>query len=184
MEPIARIEAALSQLGADHEPPAGWEVRVLAQTARMSRWRRLLRWRIAIPIAAGAAAALALALTWLRPRELGLELAYRDGGAVFRGGSHVVGEILRATASGGQGHRAVWVYCEDRLVVACPGGRGCLSSGDATIAELALQTPGNYMIVALTASVPLATSDGTFDGDVAAALQAGATVTKRDVDVR
>lgn len=185
MEPIARIEAAIAELGAMHEPPAGWEARVLAQTGAVSRWRRLLRWKIAIPIAAaGAAAAIALATISPAPRELTLALAYQDTGAIVRGSSHTVGEILRATASGGHGHRAVWIYCEDRLVVACPGGRGCRSSGDATIAELALQTPGHYTIVALTANSPLSTSDGTLDGDVAGALRAGATVMNEDVSVR
>jgi hypothetical protein len=149
----------------------------------MSRWRRLLQWRIAIPIAAAGAAAIAILLIPPRPRELALELAYHASGVV-RGSSRAVGDIVSATASGGQGHRAVWVYCEDRLVLACPGGQGCRSSGDATIAELALQTPGHYMIVAVTASVPLSTSDGTFDGDVSGALQAGAIVKKEYVDVR
>jgi hypothetical protein len=108
MEPIARIEAALAQLGADHRPPAGWEARVLAQTARMSRWRRLLRWRIAMPlVAAGAVAAIVVAV-FPRQRELALELAYRSSGVV-RGSSHAVGDIVRATASGGQGHRALGV---------------------------------------------------------------------------
>ena len=183
IEPIARIEAALAQLGADHVPPAGWEARVLAQTAGVSRWRRLLQWRIAMPlVAAGAVAAIVVAV-FPRQRELALEVAYRSSGVV-RGSSHAVGDVVRATASGGQGHRALWVYCEDRLVLACPGGRGCQSSGDATIAELTLQTPGHYMIVALTASAALSTSDGTFDDDVGGALRAGAIVQKEYVDVR
>ena len=33
LEPISRIEAALARLGAEHEPPVGWEARVLAATA-------------------------------------------------------------------------------------------------------------------------------------------------------
>ena len=86
-EPIARIEAALERLGAEHEPPADWEARVLAQIGRAPWWRRLIRWRIAIPIAAAAAAAVVIAfLTTPTQRELGLALAYQDTGVVVRGG--------------------------------------------------------------------------------------------------
>jgi hypothetical protein len=184
-EPIARIEAALERLGAEHEPPAGWEARVLAQIGRAPWWRRLIRWRIAIPIAAAAAVVVVIALRATpAQRELGLVLAYQDTGVVVRGGSHHVGEILRATASGGRGHRAVWIYCEGRLLVACPGGQRCRSSDDATIAELTLDTPGRYTIVALTSSAPLSTSGGILDGDVAAAQAAGASLTYEDVSVR
>jgi len=184
-EPLARIEAALAQLGAEHEPPAGWEVRVLAQIGRTPWWRRVMRWRIAIPVAAAAAAVVGIAVV-VPPtsRELGLVLAYEDTGSAMRGGSHRVGEILRATASGGDAHRAVWIYREGRLVAACPGGDGCKSAGDVTIAELSLKHPGHYTIVALTSSAPLSTSDGTLDVDVATVQAAGASLKYEHVSVR
>ena len=64
-----------------------------------------------------------------------------------------VGDIVRATARGGGGYRAVWVYRNDELVAACPGGAGCRFVGDATIADVELRSIGNYLIVGLSSSI-------------------------------
>ena len=185
-DPITRIEAALERLGAEHEPPAGWEGKVLAQIEQVSWWRRLLRWKIAIPLAATAAAAVGVAVFWplhRADRALALALDYRDSGEVFRGSSHRVGEVMRAVATGGGGYRAVWVYCEDKLVVACPGGSGCSGSEDETIAERKLDSAGHYTVVALTSSSPISSPAGVLDGDVAGAHREGATVKYEHVKV-
>jgi hypothetical protein len=186
---MSRIEAALARLGAEHEPPAGWEDKVLAQIEQGSWWRRLLRWKIAIPIAATAIAAIVIIATVIPhdrigDRALALATTYRHPGGVFRGNSHQVGELMRAAATGGDRYRAVWVYCEDKLVLACPGGSGCSSTDDATIAEVELKTAGHYTIVALTSRSPISAPSGEFDGDVAGAEGAGARVTYEHVKVR
>jgi hypothetical protein len=182
-EPIGRIEAALARLGAEHEPPAGWEGKVLAQVEQVSWWRRWLRWKIAIPIAATAAAAIAIAVLWPHERALALALDYRDTGEVLRGSSHDVGQVMRAVATGGGGHRAVWVYCDDKLVLACSGGSGCSSTEDETIAEVEMKTAGHYTVVALTSRSPISPPGGVFDGDVAGAQRAGAQVKYERVKV-
>jgi len=38
-DPIARLEHALEQLGAEHQPPPGWEARVLAAVEPRPRRR-------------------------------------------------------------------------------------------------------------------------------------------------
>jgi hypothetical protein len=182
-EPLSRIEAALERLGAEHEPAAGWDVKVLAQIEQVSWWRRLLRWKIAMPIAAAAVAAIVITVALPRERALALAIAYRDSGEAHRGSARRVGEIMRAAATGGAGHRAVWVYREDRLVVACPGGDGCKSSDDETIVVHTL-TVGRYTIVALTSRAPVSPSSRILDRDVAAAERAGATFKVDHVTVR
>lgn len=88
-EPISRIEAALARLGEEHEPPPGWEARVLAVTALQAqpqppsvqphpeppaqrRW-----WWVMVPTMALAAAAV-LVLVVVRPptpSQLALNIA-------------------------------------------------------------------------------------------------------------
>jgi hypothetical protein len=185
-EPVSRIEAALARLGAEHEPPAGWEAKVLAQIERGSWWRRLLRWKIAMPIAVAATAAVVIvALLIPRERALTLALDYAKTDKILRSaarGAHV-GGAMRAVATGGDGHRAVWVYHEDRLVVGCPGRSGCIATEDETVAELELKA-GNYTVVALTSRSPISPPGGAYDRDVAGAEQAGATVKYAHVTVR
>jgi hypothetical protein len=183
-EPLSRIETALAQLGAEHEPSAGWEDKVLAQVEQGAWWRRLVRWKIGLPIAAIAAAAIAIVLLIPRERPLALALDYRKSGELFRGEMHGVGERMRAVATGGDGHRAVWVYCDDRLVAACPGGSGCVTSDDETVAEVVLKTAGRYAVVALTSRSPISAPGGAFDRDVAGAQQAGVMVRYEYVTVR
>ena len=185
-EPLSRIEAALARLGAEHEPSAGWEDKVLAQVEQGGRWRRLLRWKIGLPIAATAAIAAAIAIVLLIPREQPLVLAldYRKSGELFRGEVHTIGERLRAVATGGDGHRAVWVYRDDQLVAACPGGGGCITGDDETIAEVVLKLAGRYAVVALTSRSPISAPGGAFDRDVAGAQQAGVMVRYEYVTVR
>jgi hypothetical protein len=185
-EPISRVEAALARLGAEHEPPAGWEGKVLAQIEQGRWWRRLLRWKIAIPMAATATAAIVIVLLIPRDRALDLALDVRKSGKVLRGGAGGadVGDGMRAIATGGDGHRAVWVYHDDRLVAACPGRSACISTEDETVAELELKLAGHYLVVALTSRSPIAAPGGAYDSDVAAAQRAGAKLTYRDVKVR
>lgn len=185
-EPTARIEAALSHLGSEHEPPAGWEARVIAAT---SLPRRKPWWLFATSALAVAGAAVVVALFVGRPPEavavaFTVDAPWDKGSAVVRGASPNVGDVVRATARGGGGYRAVWVYRNDELVAACPGGAGCRFVGDATIADVELSSIGTYRIVGLSSTVPVAPPRGTFDTDVANAQEAGATYFLKSLIVR
>jgi hypothetical protein len=173
-EPHERIERAIAGLGSEYEPPAGWEARVLAAAAPKRRW-----WLIAVP-AAVALAAVIIIVIGLRgsstPRPLALAVAIEASGAVVRGTTAKPGDTVLATASGGTGERAVWIYRGDReLVVACSGAKPCRAM---------LATVGTYTVIAVTARTPLPAPTGSLDDDLAAALAAGASHTTQKIEVR
>jgi hypothetical protein len=181
-EPIARIEAALARLGAEHKPPVGWEARVLAAVTKPKPkpW-----WWFAFPVV--ALAVIALVVCFPRsPADQSLQLALdiEKGGVVVRGTSAHVGDIVHATATGGGHHRAVWVYRDDHLVVACPGAPQCRRDGEATIADIVLDSTGEYTIVALTSKSPVPAPTGGFDQDVSSAISAGARDVHKSLTVR
>lgn len=179
-EPIERIEAALRGLGAEHEPPVGWEARVLAATAP----RKPLRWWW---FAAPAAALAVVVIVILQgPGEPGLQIAltYTPGSVAVRGDASMhVGDIVHATATGGGPHYAVWIYRNDALVLTCPGARQCRISRDAITADATL-TMGKYTIVALSSDSPLPPPAGRYDADLARAREAGAEAVEKHVVVR
>jgi len=64
-DPIARVEAALEQLGAEYEPPPGWDTRVLTVVGQWHPWYHWWRrWRFWLAIPMGALCPIAL-LVWL-----------------------------------------------------------------------------------------------------------------------
>jgi hypothetical protein len=173
----ARIEAALGELGAELSPPVGWQARVLAAVAAPPRRRR---WWLALP-AALAAAALALVL-WraLRPparADVQLAVAVVRPGAVVRGDTANVGDIVTARALGDAPHRAVWIFRDKReLILACPGSPRCRAADGALIATATLELPGAYAIVALASRAAIPAPTASYDASVAAAEAAGARV--------
>ncbi len=191
---VARIEAALRALGAEQRPPPGWEARVEAASSPPAWHRRWFRRETALlPALAAAAAVLALVVwrPWHGAGE-GPELAVRveaRGGAVrgaeprgdaprgdaLRGATVRVGDVVRAAARRGPGHRAIWIY-RDRgeLVAACPGGRGCVEEPGALTAALTIELVGTYTVVALWSASPIAAPSGTRDEALAAAERSGA----------
>lgn len=178
-EPIERIEAALRDLGADHEPPAGWQARVLAATGARKPWRW---WWFAAPVV--ALAAVVIIWNWPHEPRLQIALAYTPGPVVVRGDtSRHAGDVVHATVTGGGPYHAVWIYRNDALVMACPGARECRITPDAITADATL-TMGRYTIVALRSSSPLPTPAGSYDADLATAQEAGAKVEKEHVVVR
>lgn len=186
-DPIGRIEAALTRLGAEHEPPVGWEARVLAKIAQKRRVelapKRPGWWIFAVP-AVSVAVVVALVLCW-PPPPYRFALTFDRRSEVFLiGESQVAGDVAHATVTGGGPHRAVWIYRDDVLVTACPGGdrTQCEISGEETTATVRL-TIGKYQMVALTSSVPIAPPAGKLDSDLARAQDAGATLDQRDVPV-
>ena len=175
--PLVRIETALEHLGDEHEPPPGWEDRVLAATApRPQRWRA---W-FAAPVTA-LAAVLGLWL-WSATRvvALALEVTPAPGGVVVRGApshdgrdgprSAKVGEHLRVHVSGGRGRPIVWLYRDGSLVMRCPGEPTCgHADGDL---DWQVDLIGEYEIVALDGGGPLPGLSGNYDSDVTAAREA------------
>lgn len=180
-EPISRIEAALAGLGAEHEPPVGWEARVLAATAAPTprRWW----WWLGAPLVA----AIAL-LLWLVPRGASAHLAYTmtaeagDRGPTRgeTGSTAHIGETLHLTASSRGGHRELRLYRNDRLEVRCPTDPACRGTDGA---EIKLLRSGTYKLVALAANEPIPEPGGSFDIDLAAAAKADVKIDQKDLTV-
>lgn len=177
----ARIEAALRALGAEERAPAGWQARVLAAVEERTPWWR--RWwtgqKAAFTGALAAAAVLVIVVIW-RPWRGGaadpeLAVLVDPQGGVTRGGTARVGDVLRASARHGPGHRAIWIYRDrDQLLAACPGGPGCSDAGGALAAAYTIDVVGTYTVVALWSAQPIAAPSGTRDEALAAAERAGA----------
>jgi len=179
-EPIARIEAALTGLGAEHEPPVGWQSRVLAAatTRKSPKW-----WWFAAP---AVAAVVVVVVILQQPDEPGLELAltFDQGNVVVRGDTSLhAGDVMHAAATRGGPYYAVWIYRNDLLVMACPGAIQCRVTNQAITADATLAL-GRYSIVALSSDSPLPPPKGRFDGDLARAMEAGAAVRSKNLTVR
>ncbi len=178
-----RLERAIEQLGADLEPPPGWQARVLAavEPRRRSGWAR--GW-LAIPALAPLALVLAVVLV---PRLLRREPAPRVVSAELVTGSQAMRgpSGIRAIARGGEGHRAIWIYRDGReLVAQCPGHPACQSSGDALSLVLDSVPIGNYQVIALSSAAALPAATGSPERDLGAATAAGATWTPQELEVR
>ncbi len=212
-DPDERIGTALEQVGSQHAPSSGWEARVFAaielaekadadgsgpagpRTPLPPPLPRPHRWRL-IAIAAGSVAVLAAtSLLVLRPEhrdapggptDLALDVTWDLVGPLARAGSSAarVGDVAHATATGGAGHRAVWVYRNERLIVACPGAPACRESAGATAAEVTLRAHGWYVFVAVSSRSPLPIPSGTYDTDQADLIDAGATVQSQLLEAR
>jgi hypothetical protein len=102
---VARIREAAPSVGAALRPPPGWQARVLAEidrgTAQRPRaTRSVTRWRVAVPVALAAAAA--LLLVWLSTRApeqprlaaLSIELSVTGGPAPRRADNAAVGDVV------------------------------------------------------------------------------------------
>jgi len=181
IDPSTRLVRAIERLGADHQPPAGWQDRVVAAIAVRRRWwsRPRRRW-----LAAPAVAALAIALVVARgPRRdpLTLTAALVPGPRIMRGDS---GRI-RAIARGGEGHRAIWLYRDRReLVAVCPGHAGCSTGGGGLQLELMVERIGGYQIAAVSSASALPAPTGDYEADRAAAATAGAAWQPAQLEVR
>jgi hypothetical protein len=183
-DPSTRLERAIAQLGAEHEPPQGWEARVLAAIEpkqRRSPWAWLRRWwaGIAIPVLAAGAALLLIHVRAAKPLEVAFAIE-RDpklvrGGSAQDTGSLVVVPLhsrLVLTAEGGAGHRALWVYRGERdLVAACPGDAKC-APGDEPRLVLTVDTIEQYQALAVSSEGELPRPTGHYDADSAALLDA------------
>jgi len=179
-DPDARLEAALARLGAEHEPPAGWQARVLAATEAR---RRRPWWWFVVPVVALAAGGLVLSLTIspprpAPPRSSPLQVAavpvQRD--AVVRATGLALHDVVEVRATGGSGYRALWIYRDEVLVLMCPGAATCHADRDATTVSLRVTSFGVYTFVAVSGPVPVFPSTGAYDADVARAARLNAAI--------
>jgi len=177
---VQRIEAALARLGAEYEPPLGWQARVLAATQPARRpW-----WGYAMPAAAVAATALCVVQFRQAPAALAIDVDIVHRVAV-RGPEARVGDVVRLTVSGGGGERALWVYRdEQRMVIRCPGDRACAVTDAGIAVALELGAIGSYSIIALAADGALPLPSGSYEDDTAAARRAGVAIREDRLVVR
>jgi hypothetical protein len=179
-DPIERLEGALRRIGEDREPPAGWQDRVKA-AIKQPRASRRRWWWLAVPAVAFAA----LLVLWLRPRgqfelDVTIETAAREP---LRGDTATIGDTVHVSASGPATERAVWIYHDDHLVLACPSAPACHRDGETLLIDYRFEAIGDVEIIALTSNRPIPAPTGSLDGDVAAAINAGATEHRRTIAV-
>jgi len=182
-EPTGRLETALEQVGAEHEPRPGWEARVLAaidqKPCRRGFW-----------LAGAVAAVLAIVVLIALPtRQLdgrvALHVTVTAVAPTMRGTGAHVGDRVHASATSGARYRSIWVYRNaHELVVVCPGGLSCASSRGATVADVTLQADGSYVFLAVASSSPLPAPHGLYDVDRVAAERAGAVTRSEHLVVR
>jgi hypothetical protein len=194
-DPSDRLERAIAQLGADHEPPPGWEAKVLAavespRAAAPERRPWLRRWWPAIPAAVLAAAVLVVVLRPVRPEQFALAVTPRPDASrgAMRGGGGLddvsLGGVLDIAVQGGE-RRAVWVYRDSRkLVAACPRDAGCEVIDGALRLAWKVDQIGKYQVVALAGSQALPAPTGDYDRDLSALVQQRIEYKTQDVTVR
>jgi hypothetical protein len=191
---IERIEAALARLGEEHEPPVGWEARVLAAAAppRKRPW-----WVFAAgPALVAAIAIVMIALPRKPSRALEVAIDVRKSPIVVRGEpgdgeldphdrtAHL-GDTVVIRASAGAKLVALWIYHDEHeLVLQCPGQPGCKAITDGVAADLPIARIGGYQIVVVAAETALAAPTGNYDADVARAENVNAVVSQYKVTVR
>jgi hypothetical protein len=155
---LARIEQALSTLGAEAAPPLGWEARVLAAqpARRQAPW---WRWALVVPAAAGAV------LVWrlLRPGEparMQLAMTVTPHGPVVRSASGAsLGDSMTLEVRGAR-QRILWIYREGRLLISCPGDARCQPSATALRLTWAVQDLGSYAVIAAASATALPAPSG------------------------
>lgn len=189
-EPRTRLEQALTELGREHQPPDGWEARVLAAT-RQPPPRRWWWWMLPL-VAVAAVFAMWLAIDdGHDDRSLGsLELigpTFDKPGTVVRAvSSPHAGDIAHVQAIGGLGYRAIWIYRDDQLVLACPGWEGqgwCRAERGATVSDVPLGA-GHYEILVLSWGAPLPPSTGSLDRDLSWVMAAGVATRERSLTIQ
>jgi len=172
-EPIARIEAALARLGAEHEPPPGWEARVLAAAAKHKPRPWWLSLVPAIPIAAVAVVGVVVVVLMMRDRtsnvssgKLALDVRISHGD-VYRGPADAfVGDTMQAKVHGAA-PAALWIYRDGKLVTSCPGDPRCKGNGGELALDVVLETGGEWVSVAVGSREASAPPHRSYDDGIA-----------------
>jgi hypothetical protein len=178
-----QLFADIATLGAEDEPPVGWQARVWERIdrrreRRRSWWQGWHGW--IVPVGVGLAASLA-ALFLIRPpgpQPPSLRAEVQAGATVRRGGEAQPGSLLRLTATtGGSRHAELRVYRNDtELVLRCSTDRPCSRQGDELRATVVLDAIGRYQPLLMRADKPLPSPVSDLEKDTSAALAAGADV--------
>jgi hypothetical protein len=178
-----QLFADIATLGAEDEPPVGWQARVWERIdrrreRRRSWWQGWHGW--IVPVGVGLAASLA-ALFLIRPpgpQPPSLRVEVQAGATVRRGGEAQPGSLLRLTAAtGGSRHAELRVYRNDtELVLRCSTDRPCARQGDELRATVVLDAVGRYQPLLMRADKPLPSPVSDLEKDTSTALAAGADV--------
>jgi hypothetical protein len=193
LQAYERLRTGIAGLGADDEPPPGWQARVWKRIEERQERRKRHGWwlRLALPAAVGAVAASLLAIFLLRPVPPAAPpslLAEIEAGATVRRGTEAQpGDLLRLTATTGEAPYAeLRVYRNDaEMVLRCSTVAPCARQGTSLTATLALDGVGRYTPLLLHSGKPLPAGGGDLDTDTREALAAGADIELgSDVDVR
>jgi hypothetical protein len=160
---------------------------VRAPDARAVRRKRRVRLAAALAPVLGAAAVgvFTLSTDHAAPRAVPLQvvLSVDPAGPVMRGTSAHPGDVLRVSARGAR-HRAIWVYKDEReLVASCPGMVVCQTTADALDLKLVLPARGAYAVVTLGAASSLPAPSGSLDADLDAASTIDGSYQLGHVDV-
>jgi hypothetical protein len=178
-----RLGAEIAALGAEDEPPVGWQARVWERLdqRRERRRPRWIGWLVPAGVGLAAASLAALFLIPIHPpgpRPPSLSVEVQAGATVRRGGEAQPGDLLRLTAAiGGARHAELRVYRNDtELVLRCSTERPCSRRGDEVRAAVLLDTVGRYQPLLIRSERPLPPPVSDLEKDTSAALAAGADV--------
>lgn len=143
---IKRIEDALTKLGAEHEPPRGWEDRVLCHVVPPPK---------RVPVWPSICVAVALAMVAVygitKPQPVRIDISVQHGPTVWRGQSIHTGDRVRVTASGGShGMPRIWAFMDERLIGSCPGNPECYVSSDGVSMSFVVSAIGVYDFMAVS----------------------------------
>jgi|GEM_PF-5114236 len=204
-----RIEGALGDRSSAARAPAGFEDRLWAAVDRAeageddgeeasrggadSRRSRMAVWGGLAAVAAAIALFVVVrGRTDVDPMPGGdrLSVTVERGAQVMRGGQEAQpGDRLRVAARAADaGQLEVRLYRDDEtLVTRCSAAQpdpACHATEGAVLAVLPLEHVGVYQVVVLTGTGDWSMATGSLDADVAAAMEAGAAVETRRVEVR
>ena len=172
-----RLGDGISSLGAEDEPPVGWQARVWERIAQRRRRRRgWWTWWV-VPAVAAAAALLILIRTPER-EPAGLWVKVEAGATVRRGAEAQPGDRLdlRAT-TGGAPHAELRVYRNDaELVLRCSSEPPCTRREDELRASVVLDGIGRYQSLLFLSKNSLPATASDLETDTSATFAAGADV--------
>jgi hypothetical protein len=200
---IARIEQALSELGADYSPPVGWEARVLAASARAPKkwWQRWQRWMVTAVPAALAAAAVMVVVIARRPvmsRDKNVQVAFSDtviedpcknaagNPACMNSQENACSahQVRRLEASSSAAHLAMRLYKGSMLIQSCDDPKACETMRGTLGMRWTVTELGSYTALSFASNQPLPALTGALDPDLATLDRANITPRKKRFDCR
>lgn len=174
-----RLRQDIAGIGADDDPPAGWEARVwtrIEERKRKPRWIWFLT-----PVGAAALAATLFFAVPRTPSAPSLVQEVVAGGPVRRSAGARPGDRLDLRAeTAGSVHAELRIYRNGRdLVLRCPSDGGdpsCRREEGEIRASLTFQVVGEYQAMLVLGQEPLPPPGKGLDPDAGAAFDHGARV--------